>query len=65
MGNHLNRDSPRLGDANAFRLNSVLPQLDSNLIRLLVRLAKTKQAHPIKLREELNLIETAARSKFI
>ena len=65
IGNHLNKDSSRLGGANAFHLHSVLPQLDSNLMQMLVCLAETVKVRPTHLRDELNLVEKAAKSNFI
>lgn len=70
IGNHLNKGNPRLAEANAFRLN-VLPQLDQtkisgdkssvNIMNLLVRLCEKQYPESIKLRNDLESIEQAAK----
>ena len=75
IGNHLNKGSPRLGEANAFKLN-VLPQLDQtklnsesnspiNLLNLLARLCEKQYPDSLNLRHDFQSIEQASKSKSI
>lgn len=77
IGNHLNKGNPRLGEANAFKLN-VLPQLDqtklasysgkasntsTNLLHLLARLCEKQYPESLFLRDDFQSIEQASKSK--